>query len=56
MKLTLGAHEAAIILKNIQRKNLVNIEQILNLFEKLIFFSIFLQVNILSMLQEFLSA
>ena len=56
MKLTLGAHEAAVRLNNIQRKTLVIFEEMLELFEKLIFLTIFLHVNILTMLQEFLSA
>ena len=56
MKLTLGAHEAAVRLNNIQRKTLVNFEEMLELFDKLIFLTIFLHVNILPRLQEFLSA
>ena len=56
MKLTLGAHEAAVRLNNIQRKTLVSFEDMLELFEKLFFFSIFLHVNILPRLHEFLSA
>ena len=55
MKLTLGTHEAAVRLNNIQRKTLVIFEEMLELFEKLIFLTIFLHVNILTMLKEFLS-
>ena len=55
MKLTLGAHEAAVRLNNIQRKTLVNFEEMLELFEQLFFLTIFLHVNILLRLHEFLS-
>ena len=33
MKLTLGVHEAAVRLNNMQRKTLVNFEEMLELFE-----------------------
>ena len=56
MKLTFGAHEDDKILKNIQRKTLVSIEKMLGFFEKSYFISIFVEINILTILQKLLSA